>query len=188
MSLYPGPGAPGPAPPPFSSDLARNPVLGVPVPGAMAYAKWRGKRLPTPYEWSMAAFGNKGDSLMPPWAANYLGERQTAWTRIKNMHMEYLRSHAELQPANILFGSAAKLPWISRTTFTNYAAEWSKEVIRSVLEPLLAMWKEPNTVLPVGSRDFDISPCGAMDMILNPSDLVMPSPSLPSLAAPRYME
>jgi len=188
MYHYPLTWAPWPDDPPFPWDIARLPVLGVPLPGAMAFAKWRGKRLPTPYEWSMAAFGNRGDALMPQWATNYISERNTAWTRIKNLHMEYLRSHTELHPAGILLNSAAKLPWIARTEFSNYATAWSKQCIDNVQSNLWGMWKDPNYILPVGSREFDISPSGAMDMILNASELVMPSPTLPALGAARYME
>jgi formylglycine-generating enzyme required for sulfatase activity len=188
MYHYPLTWAPWPIDPPFTSDIARTPVLGVPLPGAMAYARWRGKRLPTPYEWSMAAFGNRGDSLMAQWAGNYIGERNAAWIKIKNFHMEYLRIHTELHQAGMMVGSIAKLPWISKLQFTQYATAWSKETINGVLNELWTMWKDPLYVLPVGSRDFDVSPCGANDMILNASEMVMPSPTLPALGAARYME
>src|SRR3989442_15172419 len=50
------------------------------------------------------------------------------------------------------------------------------------------MWKEPIYVRRVGFRDFDISACGARDMFLNASELVMPHPGPPALGGARYME
>src|SRR5205085_6670123 len=41
----------------FSGDVGNLPVLGVPLIGAQEYARWKCKRLPTPYEWCRAAFG-----------------------------------------------------------------------------------------------------------------------------------
>ena len=40
-----------------TSTVKRDPVIGVPLAGALAYAKWAGKRLPTPVEWALAALG-----------------------------------------------------------------------------------------------------------------------------------
>src|SRR5205085_2632642 len=53
--------------PPFPAGLANYPVLGVTQEGAASYARFRGKRLPTPYEWVLAAFGPDGDSTPPEW-------------------------------------------------------------------------------------------------------------------------
>ena len=57
----------GPQTAPFPAELEQVPVLGVRLPGARAYAKWAGKRLPTPYEWSLAAFGPSGGNEIPEW-------------------------------------------------------------------------------------------------------------------------
>ncbi len=46
-------------------DDPQQPVVGVTLPQARAYARWAGKRLPTPREWVRAA---RGDDLRPqPW-------------------------------------------------------------------------------------------------------------------------
>lgn len=49
----------------IESGYARHPVVGVTWYGAVAYAKWIGKRLPTEVEWEIAARGKLEGSLYP---------------------------------------------------------------------------------------------------------------------------
>lgn len=49
----------------IESGYARHPVVGVTWYGAIAYAKWVGKRLPTEAEWEVAASGALENSLYP---------------------------------------------------------------------------------------------------------------------------
>ncbi len=49
----------------IESGYMKHPVVGVSWYGAMAYAKWVGKRLPSEAEWEIAATGGKEDSIYP---------------------------------------------------------------------------------------------------------------------------
>lgn len=174
--------------PPFPPELANLPVLGVPLTGAIAYATWKGKRLPTPYEWCLAAFGPDGEADMPEWARHYIAERRAAWFRVRDLHSEYLVLHPEARNDVNFVGPATHLPWIVRPSALLYISQWSKAVIEQAYAPLWQIYNDPLYVLPVGSRDFDESPYGAKDMILNAYELVMPSPAVPARGRPRYMK
>ena len=49
----------------IESGYARHPVVGVTWYGAVAYAKWVGKRLPTEAEWEVASYGGREDFIYP---------------------------------------------------------------------------------------------------------------------------
>lgn len=49
----------------IESGYARHPVVGVTWYGAVAYAKWVGKRLPTEAEWEVASYGGREDFNFP---------------------------------------------------------------------------------------------------------------------------
>lgn len=174
--------------PPFPPELANLPVLGVPLTGAVAYATQQGKRLPTPYEWCLAAFGPNGEADIPEWARRYIAERREAWFRVRDLHSEYLVLHPEARNDVNFVGPATHLPWIVRSGTLLYISQWSKAVIEQAYAPFWQVYNYPLYVLPVGSRDFDESPYGAMDMILNAYELVMPSPAVPARGRPRYMK
>lgn len=68
----------------IESGYAKHPVVGVTWYGAVSYAKWVGKRLPTEAEWEIAAYGGDGDNLFPTGAsidrtqANFFSSDTTA--------------------------------------------------------------------------------------------------------------
>jgi formylglycine-generating enzyme required for sulfatase activity len=49
----------------IESGYAKHPVVGVTWYGAVAYAKWVGKRLPTETEWEVASYGGREDFIFP---------------------------------------------------------------------------------------------------------------------------
>ncbi|HKY99651.1 MAG TPA: bifunctional serine/threonine-protein kinase/formylglycine-generating enzyme family protein [Rhabdochlamydiaceae bacterium] len=49
----------------IESGYARHPIVGVTWYGAVAYAKWVGKRLPSEAEWEIASYGGIEDALFP---------------------------------------------------------------------------------------------------------------------------
>jgi hypothetical protein len=225
------------APVPFAPDLARLPVLGVALPGAEAYACAQGKRLPTPYEWALAALGADGDTKAPEWLAQYVADKNETALHIKKAHLAFLQSAPEIHGDDFLLLSTrlhnltltkvkvgrswltvnadqrihgsdfmVGLPWII-SPLLGFAPElqagggffdaldgvtgldlplrlkmqkWSKELVEAQTQSLWNKWKAPSYVLPVGSRSFDIGPCGAADMILNGAELVRAPATAPS--------
>lgn len=77
----------------FPDDIKDTPVLGVSFHAAETFARAHGKRLPTPYEWCLAALGPNGESAPPAWMAQYIEDRRAAALRIKEAHLEFLANH-----------------------------------------------------------------------------------------------
>lgn len=173
---------------PFPAELNDVPVLGVTIEAAREYAKWVGKRLPTPAEWLMAAFGSGGGTTLPGWAQTYLKERQETWAKVREAHLAYLNSAPNLiqqinadpnavglTPNDTPFAFSL-LPWFFWWPQNQSAAAWSKNTVLAAADELAQKWVNPLYVLPIGSRPFDVSPYGARDMILNGGELVCPMP------------
>lgn len=172
---------------PFPSSINDLPVIGVPMPGALAFAKARGKRLPTPYEWALAALGPRGERDAE-WPGRYIADRNDAWSRVKALHQEYLQFHPELQQEAYYAPSHYDLPWMAASPATQNAARWSKQTVIEATEPLWKTWRDPVYLEPVGTREFDVSPFGVKDMLLNASELIQPYPGAPTNGRPRWME
>jgi hypothetical protein len=173
--------------PPFAEGQARLPVLGVPLEGARAYARWRGKRLPTPYEWLLAAFGPGGPDSPPAWVARYLADRKTAWESVAARHAAYARAHADLLQRDAMAGAVLnQIPWITHDEAARDAAQFSAGAVEAETARLDAAWSRPNTIQDVGSHPFDTSASGARDMILNAAELFAPSPQPPVEGKLRY--
>lgn len=208
----------GEASAPFPAEMANMPVLGVRLAGAKAYAKWAGKRLPTPYEWCLAAFGPEGGNKPPEWARKYIQARREAWQKIVEAHIAYAHQHPEIVPGfwadrtftGISLGTVEpdwskpvmeeflQLPWFFFRPDYAAAAVWSKQCVKQFTDPLFQEWIDPIYVLPVGSRPYDVSPYGVADMLMNARELVLPgpqtqwhnypTPNWPYKEVDRYME
>lgn len=168
------------AEPPFPQEVGNVPVLGVRLAGSQAYAKWVGKRLPTPYEWSLAAFGPGGGTTMPEWVQRYVKDRQQTWQQVVEAHVQYAQQNPGVGQmgfehwGGIHFAAQPQLPWLLWYPWEALHARWSSETVLRLTEHLWRDWKDPQHVLAVGSRPFDVSPYGARDMIFNADELVMP--------------
>jgi formylglycine-generating enzyme required for sulfatase activity len=172
---------------PFPSELADAPVMGVALPGAQAYAAYRGKRLPTPYEWCLAAFGPQGEKALPEWAQRYIRERRETWSKVREMHLAYLQQHPEIYNNGLIY-KLTRIPWIAASPVGMEASNWSRQTVEQQTRSLWTMYKDPLYVVPVGSRDFDQSLFGVFDVLLNANEMVAPYPGPPTLGNARYME
>jgi hypothetical protein len=135
----------------------------------------------------MAAFGPKGDQDVP-WARRYVTDRNGVWARVKEMHIQYLQFHPELQNETYYNPTHFDLPWMNSGPALLNAAQWSKKTAVEACEPLWQTWQDPLYLMPVGSREYDTSPCGARGMLLNAAELVQSYPGAPSNGRPRWME
>jgi hypothetical protein len=79
-----------------------------------------------------------------------------------------------------------RIPWLTREEGARDAARFSKRVVEAETARIDAAWSRPNAILEVGSRGFDVSPCGARDMILNAAEMFAPSPQPPGGGNLRY--
>jgi hypothetical protein len=173
--------------PPFPEGMGRLPVLGVPLEGARAYARWRGKRLPTPSEWLLAAFGPGGPESPPAWVPRYLADRVAAWRAARERHNVFARDHVALLQRDAMAGGQLSLiPWITREEAARDAARFSKGVVEAETAGIDASWSRPNAIREAGSRPFDVSPSGARDMILNAAEIFAPAPQPPAEGKLRY--
>jgi formylglycine-generating enzyme required for sulfatase activity len=172
---------------PYLSSVADLPVIGVPMPGALAYAKAHGKRLPTPYEWALAALGPRGEASVD-WVKRYVDDRNQTWGRVKAAHIQYLQLHPEIQQEIYFAPTHFDLPWMAAGPALQSGAKWSRQTVVETCEPLWQTWKNPPYLEPVGTRDYDVSPFGARDMLLNASELVQPYPGGPINGRPRWVE
>lgn len=197
---------------PFDGAVADLPVIGVRTEGARAYAKWAGKRLPTPYEWMLAAFGPGGGNTLPEWTQRYIQDRQKIWAGVRKAHLEYLQESPPLQPAfkgeiplEIVYVAGMpttrtaphenplawhKLPWFLWLPPYERVAEWSKTVTLAAAKGINEAWQRPLQVITPGERTYDVSPYGAHDMALNAIELVCPVPEATEkrLEASPYMQ
>jgi hypothetical protein len=194
--------------PPFPAEVDDVPVLGVPVSGARAYAQSKGKRLPTSYEWSRAAFGLFGDAALPAWMGEYMRDRQQTWARIEAAHDRYVagmipglrqrqaasdfdRLAARLDRRPLPAQSAPEIHLPRTIPFFDVDDEfieaclWSQRLVQDEVKRLCEKWQNPLYILPSGSRPFDTSPFGLMDVILNGNERVVYSPEpLPGVDPP----
>lgn len=185
MDLYPLGWAPVGTP--FPETMADMPVLGVPLSGARAYARWAGKRLPTAAEWCLAALGPDGEARPPEWVATYLRERKATWDTAKRLHAEYAAFHVELRQPGALVGGITQLPWIAANPALMPASEWSRRTIEDLLDRLQASWRNPLHVVPVGARAFDVGPYGTQDQLLNCHEMVAPPVPYPVQRSAYYL-
>lgn len=193
------------AEPPFPPELDDVPVLGVPLSGAQAYARSQRKRLPTPYEWTRAAFGPYGDAAAPEWALRYMLDRQLTWRNLVLNQYAYLtklvepinrerqlinvdRATRNLAPLSMVnLASRSRVPFISTDEALTEACRWSYQQVMGEVARMCRDWKDPLYVIPSGSRPFDVSPFGVMDMLLNGNELVASSPELAVNGAPEHV-
>ncbi|HLK61367.1 MAG TPA: SUMF1/EgtB/PvdO family nonheme iron enzyme [Chthonomonadaceae bacterium] len=165
------------ADPPYTDDVGRLPVLGVPLAGQQAFARWKGKRLLTPYEWLLAAYGPKGVTQPPDWIKRYTQDTDQTWLKVKQAHEDYGRAHPEIFRNGLV--DFPRIPWIALKEEGIETALWSKKTVEAETAHLWEQWKDPPYLLPGGSRPFDKSLFGVMDMLLNGNEMVVGLPSVP---------
>ena len=172
---------------PFPDEVAGLPVLGVSTAGAAAYARWKGKRLPTPCEWARAAFGPRGEEADRKWMREYIADRQVAWDQVKAAHARFLAANQPLfrqemdprgdpAPSRRRMPSVYHIPWIVSKAECATASAYSRQVLEEAIVALETRWTNVSAILEPGARPFDNSPFGVLDMALNARELVVPWP------------
>ncbi len=154
---------------PFPPGVANLPVLGVPYEGAAAYARWQGKRLPTVYEWCLAALGPRAGAEWPEWLQRYIADHSATWERVKAKHRAVLGAARGEAAAGVR-------KWIPLEAVTRDSlplAEWSRKTLLEEAEGIWDRWQDPTHLAPVGSRDFDVSPYGVRDVVFGARDRVV---------------
>jgi len=184
--------------PPFPPEIDDVPVIGVSVGAAQAYARSKGKRLATTYEWTRAVFGPFGDAVLPAWVNEYMRQRQQAWIRIFVAHEQYLAQQImprvrESDAAKEFVESLAphlqnpvpvprpivpplSIPFFTSDDRLSDACTWSVRMVQAETKQLCERWINPLYLLPSGSRPYDTSPYGLMDVLLNGNERVIHSP------------
>jgi len=185
--------------PPFPAEIDDVPVIGVSVAAAQAFAKSKGKRLATTYEWTRAVFGPFGDAALPAWVTEYMRQRQEAWRRIAIAHVQRIAqqitprvkeywANQELDQSARKIDRRAPLPqprpldpprgvpfFTSDDRFSEDCI-WSVQMVEAETKLLREQWINPLYLLPSGSRPYDTSPYGLMDVLLNGNERVVHSP------------
>ncbi len=172
---------------PFPAELENYPVLNVPLPGAEAYAKWQGKRLPTPFEWSKAAFGEDGDKSVPAWIQELGTDRVAVWQKCIQMHEDFAIQNRLTQTAQD-GTDYSKIPWVARGPASEAAARWSKQTVEQITDSFASKWKEPLLIVPFGYHDYDVSTSGIADIFMNGAEMVLPYPGNPVRGNPVFMQ
>jgi hypothetical protein len=145
------------------------PVSGVTATDAAAYARWRGKRLPTPVEWLRATQGAGGDWLAPylqTWKA--VRQRYADLARARDVQVEMARQ-ALLLPGTGGRGAAVDLsPYQAAiSSIDNEAAATAEALIAE-----FGSYPGPTQVAPVGWRRRDASVYGVRDVAMNPPEVL----------------
>ncbi len=187
---------------PFPDSISNLPVLGVSPAGAMAYARSKGKRLPTPYEWTKAALGPLGERSKPEWLARYNSDLAKTWKKLVALHSEYIRTNRLLEfarhpidengkPLQPFADDLLQLPWVLAVAYehqNNNAREvrFSFNVTSQLVDQMNAIWQSPSSVIAVGERNYDVSPYGAHDMLLNAAELYQANPGSQAIGDTQY--
>jgi formylglycine-generating enzyme required for sulfatase activity len=152
----------------FQTDTGDLPVIGAPYHGAKEYARSRGKRLPTPYEWLRAAFGPTGDPASLPWIGEYVGHRLAVFQRVRDAHLAYLNANRALLGA---WGQRLdkRMPWwaFGESGFPLDFQRFSMRTLQEARMEVRQKWSDPYELGPPGGRPYDVSPFRAMDMMSN---------------------
>lgn len=145
------------------------PVSGVTVTDAAAYARWRGKRLPTPVEWLRATQGAGGDWLAP-YLQTWKGvrERYADLARTRDVQVELARQ------ALLLPGTGGRGAAVDLSPYQNAISSIDNEAATTA-EALIAefgSYPGPWQVAPVGWRRRDASLYGVRDVAMNPPEIL----------------
>ena len=190
------------ATPYFPPKIARVPVYGITYQAANAYAASKGKRLPTPYEWSLAGFGPNGEKNTPKWFHEYCADREQTATGVVDMHLAQIQKDPLLASiagaVNLQTGKAPPapsnvgpmnevleyVPWLTDMGFSEKnnplayqlmlkSMRWSFSRTAPEVASLMERWKYPLNSIIAGDREFDVSPFGVHDMVLNGEEYVL---------------
>jgi formylglycine-generating enzyme required for sulfatase activity len=187
---------------PFPASIGNLPVLGISPAGAMAYARSKGKRLPTPYEWVKAALGPYGENKTPEWLARYNSDQVKTWKKLVELHSEYIRTSIGLlefarhpvdengKPLAPFANNLLHIPWIIAPSYGRHnntrEVRYSFDVTSALTDQMNAIWQSPSSVIAVGERSYDVSPYGARDMLLNATELYLANPGPQTIGGTQY--
>ena len=186
----------------FPPEIARVPVYGITYQAANAYAASKGKRLPTPYEWCLASFGPSGEKNTPKWFHEYCADREQTAVGVVDMHLAQIQKEPLLaaiaSSVNVQIGKASPafsdvglmsrvlqyVPWLSYDGSSEknnplayklmlQSMRWSFSTTAPEVSSLMERWKYPLNSMKAGDREFDVSPSGVHDMVLNGEEYVL---------------